>query len=106
MSKLTLLLLGSILLLNSCGGKKEVEIKIVGPPKEIILNIISEINGEFGAFCKAKDEKIKFDFTKNADDFRAGLEYKVLIKISFFATTFLRQGSGYNSYGPNLELEC
>ena len=93
-----------LLLLFSCGSKIN-KIKIAEPPKELITNIYPTIEGDVGKYCNAKPEKIKITFTKDSSDFMTGIHYEIPIKIQFSKTGDIKAGSGYNHYGPRLDLE-
>jgi hypothetical protein len=101
--KKTVLIIMSIISLVSCNNEKEI--KIVEPPKEIILNVIQNIDGDVGSFCYAKNEKIKISFKKVSDQIMPGFEYSVPIKINFTNSSDIKAGRGYNDYGPSLEIE-
>jgi hypothetical protein len=102
MNKIVFLMLSSIAV---TGCKKEQEIKITEPPKEIITNVVSKIEGQLSQYCVAKSEKIKIVFTKDSTELLPGINYEIPIKIIFTEPIDIKAGRGYNDYGPKMELE-
>lgn len=101
--KKTILAIMALIAFTSCNKTKEI--KIVEPPKEIVLNVISNIDGSLGEYCSGKNEKIKIIFKKIEDAMLPGIEYKIPIKIIFSSSTDIKAGSGYNRYGPAMNVE-
>ncbi len=87
----------------SCSKTKEI--KITEPPKELILNVVQNIEGVLGQFSSAKNEKIKISFKKNEDQSLPGFEFEAPIKINFTTPSDIKAGRGYNNYGPRMEIE-
>lgn len=89
--------------LTACNNTKEI--KIVEPPKELILKVVQNIDGDLGQFVVAKNEKIKITFKKDENESLPGIEYEIPVKVTFTSTSMIEAGSGYNNYGPNMEVE-
>jgi hypothetical protein len=102
MKKIILALI-SFTVLTACNRTKEI--KIVEPPKELILNVVQNIDGDLGQFSSAKNEKIKISFKKNEDEMLPGIEYKIPVKIIFSSASDIKAGRGNNDYGPSMEIE-
>lgn len=101
--KKIILVLMAFTALTACNKTKEI--KIVEPPKELILNVVQNIDGDLGQFSFAKNEKIKISFKKNEDEMFPGFEYEIPVKIIFSSASNIKAGRGYNYYGPSMELE-
>lgn len=61
MKKIVLVLM-AVMGVTACNNTKEI--KIIEPPKELILNVVQNIDGDLGQFTIAKNEKIKITFKK------------------------------------------
>lgn len=102
MKKIVLVLM-AVIGVTACNNTKEI--KIVEPPKEIILNIVQNIEGDLGQFAIAKNEKIKITFKKDVNESLPGIEYEIPVKMIFTSGATIAAGTGYNNYGPNMEVE-
>lgn len=104
MKKLSTILL-IILALSSCSSEKINEIKITEPPKELILNVEQSIDGDLGQYVSALNERIKITFAKEEDPLMPGFDYEFKVKMNFHSSLDVKTGTGYNHYGPSMEVE-
>lgn len=89
--------------LTACNKTKEI--KLVEPPKELILNVIQNIDGDLGQFAIAKNERIKITFKKEEIGSLSGIVYEIPVKVIFTSGSNIDSGTGYNNYGPSMEVE-
>lgn len=101
--KKAILLFMAVIGLTACNKKQEI--KLVEPPKELVLNVVQNIDGDLGQFAVAKNERIKITFKKDESKTFPGIEYEIPVKIIFSSAANIDAGSAYNNYGPNMEVE-
>jgi len=102
MKKIALVLI-ALIAFTACS--KTQEIKIIEPPRQIILNVIQSIDGDLGKYVYAKNEKIKISFEKDDDEMYPGIKYEVPVKVIFSKISDIKSGQGYNNYGPHMKIE-
>lgn len=93
----------SLSILASCTRKKTIT--MVEPPKEIITNVVTDIDGVLNSNMYAKNERVTMTVVKKESEDYPALEVSIPIKIVFTSPAAIRAGRGYNDYGPTLELE-
>lgn len=91
----------SIFSFISCTKK----ITIDEPPREIITNVIQNVDGDLENYIYAKNERITMTFKKEEIGFSESLKVEIPIKLVFSTSYSIPAGTGYNQYGPFLELE-
>lgn len=104
--KRSIIMAGISVLAFSCS--KELELKLAEPPKEIIVNVEQVIDGELGQYCIASNQRVKISFTKIEEKGMwpfAGYKYQIPVNIDFEVAKTIKAGTGYNHYGPKLEIE-
>ena len=93
--------------LASCGGggAEEAEIKLPEPPKDIKYAAVKEVEGPLADYIEIVEGDYAFNIEKSNPDYGVGYDGTLKIKVKFLSTIDVKQGTGYNSYGPTLNGE-
>lgn len=99
------LVLSITTLITSCGGgsKKEKEkVVLPDPPTDLKYEGVTLIDGPLSKYVEVVPGAYLFELKKNESEFMLGYSGTMKVKFKFIKSINVKEGRGYNDYGPSL----